>query len=246
MDCVGRGIPGLNEELRESDLLKSRDIYNRLPDDSQQPEISKSQLQDLAALFVRHRAHTTFGIHLAHSHFVIPEDTALLGVNYDTPRCRWAKPSLIKTTNLSDVHGHVFVLTDHGFHPYEYQTGPVPDLSQVGSAFLQELATYLDINNLSMLVALQVIGQKNAHMLELVLPEGTIMLDMAALNTCVPTRQTGWMFESVHGESRVCKSNESHGRHANGHDIYNEGAPHPKLETFSDVTSALVKQGILP
>jgi hypothetical protein len=242
---MGRGIPGLNKELRESDLLESRDIYNTLPDDSQQPKISNLHLQDLAALFVRHRAHTIFGIHLAHSHFVIPENTALLGVNYDTPRCRWAKPSLIKTTNLNDVHGHVFVLTDHGFHPYEYQMGPAPDLSQVGSAFLQELATYLDINKLSTLVALQVIGQNNAHMLELVLPRGTIMLDISTLNACVPTRQTGWMFESVHGESRVCKSNESHGRHANGHDIYNEGAPCPKLETFSDLKTALVKQGIL-
>ena len=147
--------------------------------------------------------------------------------------------------DLSNVHGHIFLLTDHGFHPYEYQTGPVPDLSDVDSAFLPELADYLNTNNLSMLVGLQVIDQNPAHMLELILPQGTVMLDVSNLNGCVPTRQTGWKFELENGEPRVCKSNETHGRHANGHDIYNEGAPHPKLETFQDVKNALVEAGIL-
>ena len=72
--------------------------------------------------------------------------------------------------DLSNVHRHIFLLTDHGFYLYEYQTGPVPDLSEVNSAFLLELADYLNTNNLSMLVRLQVIDQNLAHMLELILP----------------------------------------------------------------------------
>jgi hypothetical protein len=147
--------------------------------------------------------------------------------------------------DLSNVHGHIFVLTDHSFHPYEYQTGPAPDLSRVDGAFLQELANYLCANNLSSFVGLQVIDQNPANMLELVLPQGTVMLDVSNLNGCVPTRQTGWKFEVENSEPRVCKSNETHGTHENGHKIYNEGAPYPKLGTFQDVKNALVKTGIL-
>jgi len=238
-------VPGLNKILKIQDLEESRNIYNVLPDDSQQPEILESHIHNLAALFVRNRADGILGIHLAHAHFAAPENTALLGVIYDKPYCRWARTTAIETVDLSNVHGHIFVLTDHGFHPYEYQTGPVPDLSGVSSTFLPELADYLNTNNLSTLVGLQIIDQHPAQMLELVLPLATIMLDVSNLNGCVPTRQTGWKFEAKDGEPRVCKSNETHGRHANGHDVFNEGAPHPKLETFEDVKNALVKTGIL-
>lgn len=143
------------------------------------------------------------------------------------------------------MHGHIFILTDHGFHPYEYQAGPLPDLSKVNSAFLPEFAEYLNTNNLSQIIGLQVIDPKPTPMLELILPQATIMLDVSALNGCVPTRQTGWKFESEDGEPRICKPYETHGQHANGHDIYNKGDPHPKLETFEDVKNALVEVGIL-
>lgn len=82
-------------------------------------------------------------------------------------------------------------------------------------------------------------------MLELVLPEGTVMLDASNLNECVPARQTGWRFEVENGKPRVCKSNETHGRHAGGHDVYNEGAPFPRLNTFADVRKALMDENIL-
>jgi hypothetical protein len=143
------------------------------------------------------------------------------------------------------VHGHIFVLTDQGFHPYEYQAGPVPDLSQVGDAFLPELADFLSRNKLETLVGLQIIDPHPSRMLELVLPLGTVMLDASNVNGCVPTRQTGWKFDVENGEPRVCKSNETHARHANGHDVFNAGAPQPKLETFQDVKHALVRENIL-
>lgn len=43
----------------------------------------------------------------------------------------------------------------------------------------------------------------------------------------------------------LCKSNEIYARYANGHDVFNEGAPHPKLETFQDVKHALERENIL-
>ena len=219
--------------------------YNRLPDDSRQPEIRESHIRDLAAIFVRNRAHGIFGIHLVHAHFTIPEKTLLLGVDHDMPRCRWAKVSLIQNVDLSSVHGHIFVLTDHGFRPYEYQTGPAPDLSRVNDAFIPELADFLSSNNLTELVGLQVVDSYPSNMLELILPQGTIMLDASNLNGCAPSRQTGWKFEVKHGEPRVCQANETHGQTRTGHEIYNQGDPHPRLETFQDLKHALVDAGIL-
>jgi len=146
--------------------------------------------------------------------------------------------------NLCNIHGHIFVLTSHGFHPYEYQAGPGPDLSGVDNAFLPELADYLNTNNLSTIFGLQVIDQNPTNMLELILPKGTVMLEVSNLKGCVPTRQTGWKFEVENGEPRVCTALESHGTHENGHKTYNEGAPHPKLDTFQDVKNALVKARI--
>lgn len=121
----------------------------------------------------------------------------------------------------------------------------MPDLSRVNKAFFPELADYLHTNNLSTLIGLQIIDQSPAHMLELILPLATVMLNVTDLSGCAATRQTGWKFEDESGEPRVCKPNESHGRHANGHDVFNEGAPYPRLETFQDVKNALVEAGIL-
>jgi len=220
--------------------------YNALLTDSQQPEVLESHIQNLAAIFVRNHAEKILGIHLAHGHFAVPDNTVLLGVNYDEPYSRWAKPTAVQTMDLNNVHGHVFVLTDHGFHPYEYQTGPLPVLSGVESTFLLEIAEYLITNNLSKLIGLQIIDPKPTRMLELILPQSTIMLDISVLNHCVLARQTGWKFEGEDGEPRVCKSDESHAQQSDGqHTVFNQGAPHPKLETFQDVKNALIKEKIL-
>jgi len=238
-------ISGLNRAVKVQDLEESRKIYNLLPDDSHQPDIIETHIHNLAALFARNNAEGILGIHLAHGHFVMPEDSTLLGITYDTPYCRWAKTTPNQAIDLSNVHGHIFVLTDHGFHPYEYQAGPLPDLSGVSNAFFPELTDYLETSQLSGLVGLQIIDKTPAYMLELILPLATVMLDVKDLDGCVPTRQTGWKFEVENGEPRTCTSMESHATHANGHDIFNKGAPYPKLETFKDVKNALVQVGIL-
>lgn len=82
-------------------------------------------------------------------------------------------------------------------------------------------------------------------MLELVLPQGTVMLDVLDLNRCVLTRQTGQKFKVKNNELRVCKLYKTHSQNTNRHDVFNKGAPYPKLETFQDVKNALVKAGIL-
>jgi len=182
---------------------------------------------------------------LIHGHFNIPEDTVLLGTNHDAHRCRWTKPSEIQTLDLSKVHGHIFVLIDRRFHPYEYQAGPAPDLSRVGNTFLPELASFLNSNDLAGLVGLQVIDPRTSAMFELVLPQGTVMMDASRLGSCIPTRETGWQFDVEDGRPRVCQANEIHAATRDGHEIYNKGDPHPRLETFEDVVHALVKKGIL-
>ncbi|KAL2258874.1 hypothetical protein VTK26DRAFT_7638 [Humicola hyalothermophila] len=239
------GVPGLNKALTEDDLEKSRNIYNRLPDDSQQPEIQESHIHNLATLFARNRADRLFGIHLAYAHFAVPDKTVLLGVNYEAPHCRWAKATAFQAIDLSNVHGHVFVLTDYGFHPYEYQAGPIPDLSQVDDTFLVELAGYLSKHKLEKLVGLQIIDPHPSDILELVLPQGTVMLDVSNVNGYVLTRQTGWKFEVENGELRACQANEMHAQTRTGHEVYNKGDPYPRLENLQDLKHVLAEAGIL-
>ncbi|KAK8925044.1 hypothetical protein H634G_05658 [Metarhizium anisopliae BRIP 53293] len=241
----GAGIPGLDKALTEEDLEESRNIYNNLPDDAKQPEIQEYHILDLAALFVRNRAHNIFGIHLVHAHFTIPTRTVLLGANYDRPRCRWARTTPIPDMDLSDIHGHIFVLRDNGFRPYEYQTGPAPDLSQIDDMFLHDLSDYLYANNLSSFIGLQIVDENPANMLELILPQATVMLCASDLNGCISTRQTGWRFETELGQPRVCQANESHGQRATTHEIYNKGDAHPRMETYEDLKDALLKIGII-
>ncbi|KAM3563048.1 hypothetical protein ARSEF4850_002515 [Beauveria asiatica] len=253
-------VPGLDKALTTADLEESRKMYvtfyvgncqltspsyNGLPDDLEQPAILDTHVRELSGLFVRNNVHEIFGIHLVHGHFEIPEGGALVGTNYNAPRCRWARTTDVHRIDLDGVHGHIFVLTDHGFHPYEYQQGTGPDVSKVSENFLTELADFLVENDLAKLVGLQILDPHPSEMFELILPGGTIMVDASSLTGCIPTRRTGWRFGESNGQPRVCKPNETHAQHANGHDVFNAGAAHPQLATFEDVKHALQKENIL-
>jgi len=161
------------------------------------------------------------------------------------PRCRWAKTTSIETMDINNLHGHIFVLTDHGFRPYEYQAGPVPDLTQVPSTFFSELANLLEMYNLNKIVGLQIVDPHATDMFELVLPQGTIMLDMLELHGCVPTRQTGWTFTIENGKPQVCKRTEYHAKNGDKHDVFDSGALRVQLETIEDVKLLLRGKGIL-
>lgn len=219
--------------------------YNHLPDDLQQPQLCNTHLRNLAEIFVRNDAHIIFGIHLVHGHFFLPTGEILVGENYNEPRCRWAKTVAVPTTNLDSLHGHIFVITEDGFHPYEYQMGAMPDISQVSDNFFEELSSYLTLNGLTTLVGLQVTEPDPVPMYELILPRGTVMIDVSCLNGCIPSRDTGWKFAANGGEPRVCTAYETHAKHSNGHDVFNKGSAEPKLETFRDVTHALRQERIL-
>ena len=221
--------------------------YNGLLDDADQPPVAEECIQNLAALFVRHNAHKIFGVHLIHGHFKIPESTVLLGTNFQCPNGRWAEATEISSIDPSTVHGHIYVLTNDGFCAYEYQDGPMPNLTIVGKDFLPEFVNYLVTNNLTHLLGLQVlIDGMDQTMWELVLDHGTVMLDAAVVRDCSPTRITGWRFEVRDGQPRVCQSNETHAEMTSGsHKVFNAGKPQPKLGDASDLKKALIDVNVL-
>ncbi|PNH37150.1 hypothetical protein VD0003_g10295, partial [Verticillium dahliae] len=113
----------LDQALNDHDFQKSRTLYNGLKSDEDQPPVEDQHIQDLAALFVRHRAEKILGIHLIHGHFQIPEGTVVVGTNFQDPDMRWAKTTDIKKLKQSSVHGHIFVLVNGGLCAYEFQDG---------------------------------------------------------------------------------------------------------------------------
>ena len=172
----------------------------------------------------------------------------MLGTNIEDPYGRWTKATATDTIDLSKIHGHIFALRSAGgFVAYEYQDGPMPDLSAINKAFFAELALYLARNNLSSLLGLQVrLEGVPESMFELILDQGTIMLDETAIHGCSASRQTGWMFELKDGEPRVCAANETHAKKTSGnHQVFNAGKAQPKLASVADLKEALVTAEIL-
>lgn len=216
-------------------------------DDSEQPPVDDEHVQNLAAIFVRHNAQSVLGVHLIHGHFSIPSDTVLLGANFEEPKGRWTKVTQIKTIDPAAVHGHIFVFGKDGFCAYEYQDGPLPDLSTVSEGFLRDFVDYLIANDLTDLIGLQVLSEcGEQNMYELILDDGTVMLQAGATKNCEPSRVTGWTFEAGPGGPRVCQSNETHSKMTSGnHKVFNAGKPHPKLENINDLKAALAEAGVL-
>ncbi|KND86528.1 hypothetical protein TOPH_08822 [Tolypocladium ophioglossoides CBS 100239] len=242
-------LPALDQALSVHDFQESRALYNSLKDDSAQPDVPDEHIQNLAALFVHHHAEKVFGVHLIHGHFEIPEGAVMVGTNFQNPDMRWAKATDFKKLEGSSIHGHIFVLTDGGFRAYEFQDGPLPDLTNVDQDFLVEFSRYITAINLVGLIGLQVLGDgagNNHGMSELILDQGTIMLDTSLVKNCRLTRVTGWTFESCNGGPRVCMSNERHAAQTTGnHRVFNAGKPLPKLENVDDLKDALIEAGVM-
>lgn len=153
----------------------------------------------------------------------------------------------IDAVELSNVHGHIFVLTSDDFIAYEYQDGPIPDLSSVGKEFFADFIDYLITNGLANLLGLQVlIDGMDQSMWELILDQGTVMLNAAVIRRCSPTRIAGWRFEARDGQPRACQANEMHAMKTTGnHQVFNAGKPQPKLSDAVDLKKALVDVGVL-
>ena len=220
--------------------------YNGLPEDYDQPQVSQEHLAHLAKLFTSNNADGILGIHLIHGHFKIPEGSVLLGSNFSNPAIRWARVVEISKIDLADMHGHVFVLSENQFCPYEFQDGPLPDLTGIKPEFLPEFLKYIMENNLTSVVGLQVLSCNEASMSELILDQGTVMLDSSVVRNTEPTRVTGWHFENQDGNPRTCTASETHSKMTSGnHKVFNAGKPLPKLENIEDLKSALTDAGVL-
>ncbi|KAH6982480.1 hypothetical protein EDB80DRAFT_736869 [Ilyonectria destructans] len=154
-------LPSLDRALVIQSFERSQRLYNDLRDDAQQPVVEEKHIQNLASLFVQHNAHKLLGIHLIHGHFKIPDDTVLLGSNFEEPRGRWAKVTPIEEIDRSTVHGHIFGVGEDGLCAYEYQESPLPDFSSVGRGFLIDFVDYLTKHCITGLIGLQVLGECN-------------------------------------------------------------------------------------
>ncbi|KAG4441229.1 hypothetical protein IFR05_003277 [Cadophora sp. M221] len=181
------------------------------------------------------------------AYFKTLENTVLLGSRLENPSGRWAKVTETDAVDLSNVHGHIFVLTSDGFIAYKYHNGPMPDLSSVGKEFFANFIDYLITNHLANLLGLQVLlDGMDQTIWELILEQRTVMLDSAVVHGCSPTRITGWKFEARDGQPRVCQANEIHSEMTLGnHKVFNAGKPQPKLSDVNDLKKTLVDAGVL-
>jgi hypothetical protein len=80
-----------------------------------------------------------------------------LGSNFENPCDRWTKVTEIDTIELSTIHRHIFVFTRDSFIVYEYQDGPILNLSSVRKEFFANFIDYLVTNGLTNLLGLQVL-----------------------------------------------------------------------------------------
>lgn len=140
--------------------------------------MSQTHIQKLAELFVRHNAHKQLGIHLVHGHFKTAPNTVMLGTNIENFCGRWTKTTATDMIELNKIYGHIFALRPPvGFVAYEYQDGPMPDLSAISDNFFAELASYLTSNDLISLLGFQVrLEGVPENMFEFIFDQGTVML----------------------------------------------------------------------
>lgn len=156
-----------------------------------------------------------------HGHFKIPKNTVMLGSNFESPSLRWTKITDIDKIDPSGVHGHIFA---------QLRTG----------------CDYIVKKNLTGLIGLQVLGCDDGSMSELILDQGTIMLESTFVKNTAPTRIIGWKFEVAGGSPYVCSVNETHAVMTSGnHKIFNIRKPLPNLENIDDLKAALAMVGVI-
>lgn len=219
--------------------------YNTFPSDEAQPNVEHF-LEKLAELFVRNKAHNIFGIHLIHSHLQLPEKNILYG-DETVPRCCWTTPTSIESLELDKMRGHTFILTETGFHPYEYHSGERPDMSQVDNNFLPELIDFLRTNKLNTAIALEFLDEPLPKTtMELVIGvRGTMRMEWSRLTNCTPFRQTGWAFAYQDGKPRVCQDGKQyHGTSPTGGHVI-ATTPRDLIETSLHALNLLEDVGIV-
>lgn len=223
---------------------------NSLPQPEEQPDIFDTTLKNLGELLVRHGAHDAFGIHLLHSHFQVPEGNVLYGtqvqVSGKSESC-WTKSISAKELTTKPIRGHVFSLQPNGaFVPYEFQEGEAPpNAAKVPRTFFQELAEFLQLNNLTGLVALQVLdGPKDQTNTELLVgSQSTLMMNTKEVLGFGPAQiTTGWSFQVGEGGIISCKGNDIYAPKKNTHGVFQDSKLLPTLE---ELKAVLLQEGII-
>lgn len=206
-------IPCLHVPPTVKDLKQSSLAYNLLPDDRDQPDVQQAHLQELASLIKRYNVHDKFGIHLIHRHFQVDEGNVMLGTALTSVRGFWTKPTSITHLNPTEIHGHIFRLAGSGeMQAYEYREGPTTNLDSVDPAFFQEFIEYLQANDMTNLLGLEVLGKEVPEMMcEFIMKnDGTVMLDARDVKKWTPYRFTGFALNGP-GITEL-KGNQSHAK----------------------------------
>ncbi|KAM0513231.1 hypothetical protein ACHAPE_008079 [Trichoderma viride] len=193
MAIHGLYVPPTIEDMKQSSLA-----YNLLPDDGDQPDVQQVHLQELASLLERFHVQNKFGIHLIHGHLQLDVDSVMFGTNLKSIRGCWTKPTSIDKIKPAEVHGHIFRLMASGnMQAYEYREGPIASLDNVNPVFFEELVKYLQANDLTDLLGLEVLTEEVPEMMcEFVLENnGTVMLDSRDLKSWTPFRTTGFVYK---------------------------------------------------
>lgn len=160
----------------------------------------------------------------------------------------WTEPVALDHVDLSNIHGHIFSLTDSGFVAYEYRMGPPSDAIKERTDFFDDLVQHLRSKKLDGVLGLQVLGNDpDERSLEFVIGHGvgTFMLKeskAAAHNSTY--RVTGWRFEEK-GGIISCKGRESHTMTRGGqHYVFTDGKLRAESEGYDVLKSLLLDAGV--
>jgi hypothetical protein len=133
------------------------DDFNKITDIHAQIPLTPDMLHAVAKIFQKHDAYNVHGLQLLHRHYMMPQKCiALTTAINDTI-------SVTKITQLKDVdpdqlRGQLYRLNDAGkFQAYEYEYGPP---IQFSNGFLEELAGYIQANDLRDRIAIVADGSE--------------------------------------------------------------------------------------
>lgn len=118
-------------------------------------------------------------------------------------------------------------------------------VSIVPIAFFQELAEFLHINNLTGLVALQLLDSlRDRTKTELLVgPQGILMMDTKDILGFEPVQIiTGWSFKVGEDGIISCKGNDVYAPKKNTHGVFQDWKP---LTTLEELKAALFQEGII-
>ncbi|KAF7419355.1 hypothetical protein PC9H_001942 [Pleurotus ostreatus] len=153
-------IPGLGKPLSEVAMGLSRITYNSLPGIEAQVQLHREHTEHIKALLAiidRHSMSHFFGIHSAHRHGMLPNDTVRLEEDMGINGLTWNRATDIHNLNTRDIHTTFFKVNEAGLAPFEFAAGPSPVAGEeIPSEFLSEFATYVKDKGLTGLVSLEV------------------------------------------------------------------------------------------